>query len=208
MSGTKRALSPGPRAPVMSIGPRPIRQWRRLYPGDRRQLRVLRRWLATLLPACASRDDVVLVAVELATNALKFTSSGRGGWFGVEIAWCGQVVRVAVADGGAPSGPVLIDDPAGEHGRGLLMVHALSVRTGVTGDHCGRVMWAEVPWSGERAVKHCPFPAGGDAASRWHGYVAPAPGKAVRATARRAEPQGGRDDHSAGDRDSRASRCR
>jgi serine/threonine-protein kinase RsbW len=89
---------------------------------------------------------VACVATELATNAVVHTASGRGGWFAVEITWHRAVVRVAVADCGAPGGPRMIDDPAGEHGRGLLVVRSLSVRTGVCGDHRGRLVWADVPW--------------------------------------------------------------
>jgi hypothetical protein len=57
------------------------------------------------------------LSCELATNAVKFTGSGHGGWFIVEITWYRRAVRVAVADGGAPTAPWLIDDPLGEHGR-------------------------------------------------------------------------------------------
>jgi hypothetical protein len=119
-----------------------------VFPGEQRQLGLLRRWLASLLPECASRDDVVGVATELASNALLHTASGRGGTFGVEIAAEWSVVRVAITDGGSPAGPRLIDDPDGEHGRGLLLVHGLSVRTGVTGDQRGRIVWADVAWQG------------------------------------------------------------
>jgi hypothetical protein len=135
-------------------------RWRRAFLGQERQLGELRRWLTGLLPDRPARDDVVLVAVELATNAVKFTGSGHGGWFIVEIAWYRGAVRVAVADEGAPTGPRLIDDPLGEQGRGLQMVRALSVNAGVTGDERGRLVWADVPWSGERA--HVPrSPAAG-----------------------------------------------
>src|SRR6266508_2974825 len=103
-------------------------RWRRVFRGEERQLASLRRWLAELLPACAARDDVATVATELGSNAIKFSSSGRGGWFAVEVTWCGQTVRVAVADGGGKEAPHVIDDPMGEHGRGLLMVRALSRR--------------------------------------------------------------------------------
>jgi len=142
----------------------PALRWRNVFPGDERQLGTLRRWLAELLPACPARDDVVTVAVELGTNALKFATGGRGGSFAVEITWSGPVVRVAVIDGGAPTGPRLVEDPAGEHGRGLIMVRALSVRTGVVGDERGRLVWAEVPWSGEGAVVPGWSPPGHEAA--------------------------------------------
>lgn len=133
-----------------AIAPEPT--WRRLFPGEEQQISALRRWLTGLLPECPSRDDVVTVAVELATNTLKFTASGQGGSFTVEITWYGTVVRVGVADDGAPDGPHLIEDPLGEHGRGLMIVRALSSRVGVRGDHHGRLTWADVIWTADGAV--------------------------------------------------------
>lgn len=121
-------------------------RWRRVFPGREAELSQLRRWLGGLLPATPVRDDVVMVAVELATNAVKHTASGRGGRFGVEVTWYGPVVRVAVADSGAPGEPRVTDDLASEHGRGLLVVQGLSARTGVCGDQHGRLVWADVPW--------------------------------------------------------------
>jgi hypothetical protein len=130
----------------------PGTRWRRVFPGEERQLGMLRRWLASVLPACPSRDDVIGVANELASNAVRHTSSGRGGKFAVEIAWHRTAVRVAVADGGGPAEPRLIDDPVAEHGRGLLLVHGLSLRAGVIGDHQGRLVWAEISWHDPDAV--------------------------------------------------------
>jgi SAM-dependent methyltransferase len=75
------------------------------------------------------------------------TASGRAGWFAVEITRHRAVVRVAVADCGAAGEPRVIDNPAAVHGRGLVIVRSLSVRTGVCGDYRGRVVWADVPWS-------------------------------------------------------------
>ena len=132
--------------------PGPGLRWRRVFPGEERQLGVLRRWLELLLPECPERGDVACVATELGTNAVRHTASGRGGWFAVEITWHRQAVRVAVADGGAPGAPQVLDDPAGEHGRGLLVVRGLSARTGVCGDHRGRLVWADVPWGDAGAV--------------------------------------------------------
>jgi len=131
-------------------------KWRELFPGEEQQISALRRWLTGLLPECPSRDDVVTVAVELATNAVKFTASGQGGAFAVEITWGGTVVRVGVADDGAPDGPHLIDDPLSEHGRGLMIVRALSSRAGVCGDHRGRLAWADVAWTADRAAPPLP----------------------------------------------------
>jgi serine/threonine-protein kinase RsbW len=139
-SGTSSGLTPGSR-------------WQRDFPGEEGQLGVLRRWLASLLPPCPARDDVVSVANELGSNAIQHTLSGRGGRFAVEVTWYGPQVRVAVADGGAPAGPRVIDDPAGEHGRGLLVVRQLSARTGECGDECGRLVWADVPWGDAGAAE-------------------------------------------------------
>jgi hypothetical protein len=113
-------------------------------------LGLLRRWISALLPECPARDDVVCVATELCTNAVRHTDSGRGGWFIAEITWCGQVVRVAVADSGAATEPQLMGDPLADHGRGLLIVRALSVRTGVVGGARGRLVWAEIVWEDGR----------------------------------------------------------
>jgi hypothetical protein len=115
----------------------------RLFPGEERALAALRGWLASALAACPARDDVLSVATELGTNAVQHTASGRGGWFAVEVAWLESVLRVMVADGGGPAEPRLVDDPAAERGRGLLLVRGLSVRTGVEGDRRGRLVWAD-----------------------------------------------------------------
>lgn len=124
----------------------PAMRWCRAFPGEERQLNDLRRWLESLLPDYPERHDVASVATELGANAIRHTASGQGGCFAVEITWHRSVVRVAVADGGSPSDPRVIDDPAGESGRGLLLVQGLSVRTGAYGDHRGRLIWADIPW--------------------------------------------------------------
>jgi hypothetical protein len=124
---------------------------RGVFPGRGAELGQLRRWLASLLPDAPARDDVVLVAVELATNAIKHTASGKGGYFTVEITCAGEpgTVRVTVTDGGAAAGPVwpASPDPLDGHGLGLQLVRALTARSGASGDSCGRRVWAEVPWS-------------------------------------------------------------
>jgi anti-sigma regulatory factor (Ser/Thr protein kinase) len=134
--------------PSYSLVAPPARQlrWRRVFPGREEQLSQLRRWLGGLLPAASARDDVVMVAVELATNAVTHTASGRGGWFAVEVTWYGPMVRVVVADQGAPSEPRVTGDLDSENGRGLLVVQGLSTRTGISGDQRGRLIWADVPW--------------------------------------------------------------
>jgi hypothetical protein len=128
-------------------------RWRQLFGGGEAQVREVRRWLSGMLPDCPSRDDVVSVAAELCSNAIVHTASGCGGGFAVEIAWQGATVRVTVADAGAPSGPRLIDDPMADRGRGLLIVQSLCQRTGISGDHRGRLVWGEVFWAGPPAPR-------------------------------------------------------
>ncbi|HEY1918455.1 MAG TPA: ATP-binding protein [Streptosporangiaceae bacterium] len=109
-------------------------------------MRELRQWLAACLPDKTQRDDIILVASELASNAVLHTASGRGGLFAVELNLLQGAIRVAVADGGAPVGPMLGDDVLGERGRGLLIVRGLATHSGVSGGCRGRLVWAELPW--------------------------------------------------------------
>ena len=144
--------------------------WQRLFRGQQTELRQLRHWLTGLLPDTSARDDLISVAVELGTNAIQHTASGDGGWFTVEVACLGPVIRVAVTDEGGPGVPCLTGDPLSsgdlaldgaldgdldldrelavdcesDCGRGLLIVRALSVTSGVCGNTRGRTVWAEV----------------------------------------------------------------
>lgn len=136
---------PAPGGGAPTAGQPPLRGWR-VFPGENRQLRVLRDWLETLLPDCPERHDVLSVATELASNAVKHTASGRGGTFAVALMGGARVMRVAVADDGAQAAPSMRDEPAGENGRGLLIVRGLSACTGSCGDSRGRLVWAEIPW--------------------------------------------------------------
>ena len=145
-----------PAAPPPST---PGLRWRRVFAGEEGQLAAMRRWPMTLLPDGPARDDAVLVAAELAGNALRHTASGRDGWFAVEITWHASTVQVAVADQGAPTQPYVIDDPMAEHGRGLMLVRGLSVRMGYCGDERGRLVWARVLWDQSAGVEQ---PAGRD----------------------------------------------
>jgi hypothetical protein len=132
-----------------------------VFAGHGAELSAMRRWLATLLPGCQARDDLLVVATELGTNAIQHTATGRGGWFAVEVTWHGPLMQVVVADCGGPDEPRMIDDPAGECGRGLRLVHGLSMRTGYTGDQHGRLVWAQIAWpaDGSGVTGQCPVGA-------------------------------------------------
>ncbi len=104
----------------------------------------MRRWLASLLADSATRENVALIATELAGNAIRHTASGQGGAFAVEVTRHEAIIRVAVADGGAAGEPALIDEPGADSGRGLQVVRGLAIDTGVRGDRQGRLVWADV----------------------------------------------------------------
>jgi serine/threonine-protein kinase RsbW len=127
---------------------------RKVFAGEPRQVAEIRRWVAAVLPPYGAVADAQAVATELAANAIWHTASGRGGTFAVEIRPCRDVIRVAVADAGGPADPQVIDDPAAERGRGLLLVRGLSFRMGVEGGRSGRVVWADVAVGGPDAVAH------------------------------------------------------
>lgn len=126
---------------------------RQVFAGEASQLGQVREWLASLLPPGEMRADVISVATELGSNAIKHTASGQGASFVVELVINPFTVRVAVADGGGPGEPRVIEDPSAEHGRGLLLVRGLTDQAGVSGDHRGRIVWADVAW-------HHPEPSG------------------------------------------------
>ena len=110
---------------------------------------MLRHWLASLLPRCPAQADIAAVATELAANAIRHTKSGTGGSFSVALSRRPGVIWIAVADEGGGGEPRVIEEPGSEAGRGLLVVRALSLRTGVAGDDRGRTVWAEVASPGE-----------------------------------------------------------
>ena len=128
-------------------------RWWRVFPGEDRQLRVMREWLRSLLPACMARDDVIAVASELGANAVRHTRSGRGGQFSIEVTWAGSMISIVAGDSGGPSQPRVIDDPEGENGRGLRLVRSLSLTVEVTGDERGRFVRTDVPWTADRRSK-------------------------------------------------------
>ena len=148
---TSPGTSPGS---DLGTGPRardPLPRWRRVFPGRDDQVREVRRWLTALLPGVPERDDAVVAAVELVTNAIRHTASGHCGLVAVEVTCCGPVLRIAVADDGAPGGPRLAAARGGlaESGRGLHLVRALAASTGVCGDPRGRLVWADIAWTGQ-----------------------------------------------------------
>jgi serine/threonine-protein kinase RsbW len=146
--GSRRCVPPA------LFPPGPERQWR-IFRGRAAELARLRRWLTGLLPDTPARDDVVTIAVELATNAIQHTASGQGGAFTVEIRWLAEppAVRITVADAGAPARPRWPRRSPGTvaSGYGLYIARRLGSLSGVSGGRRGRHVWAEVAWTGTLA---------------------------------------------------------
>jgi len=96
-------------------------------------------------------DDVVLVASELAANAIRHSLSGcPGGSFVLEVAEFKDAWHVRVSDQGGWTSPMSETAADGdETGRGLPVVIALARAWGVIGDSGGRTVWAEIEYPRE-----------------------------------------------------------
>ncbi|MBS2545315.1 ATP-binding protein [Catenulispora sp. NL8] len=117
-------------------------------PGSTECIHEARTWVRDTLGENQGVDDAVLVASELATNAIRHSASGRpGGTFTLHVAAFTDRWHVRVDDAGGLSVPRIqtVDDDHDEAGRGLAMVASLSLRWGVFGDYRARGVWAEVP---------------------------------------------------------------
>ncbi|HEY0937189.1 MAG TPA: ATP-binding protein [Trebonia sp.] len=141
----KNSVAPGKPSPF-------ITWWSRQFRGGADQVLEVRSWLKDLLPACAARSDVLLLASELCTNAIVHSRSGEaGGQFSVDIDWSPTLVRVVVGDQGSARAPVIAaraGDAArwGESGRGLLLVDDLADDWGTASRPNRRWVWADVGW--------------------------------------------------------------
>jgi anti-sigma regulatory factor (Ser/Thr protein kinase) len=125
------------------------------FPGQAEQVGKARRFIRDVLGQDWPRlDDVLILASEIASNAVRHTASGDGGIFEVSVAVfaAADTVRVAVTDQGGSSEPVIAHRsdagaglaamPAG--GRGLRIVDVLADRWGYRGDELGRTVWFEI----------------------------------------------------------------
>lgn len=127
-----------------------LRSFGRAYPGRPEQVHWVRSDLAAVLNGCPVADDTVLVASELAANAVRHSSSRRpGGLFSVRAEVCaGERIWVQVED----QGGVWADHrPRDDRPHGLDIVHAIAGEGnwGIDGDATlGRVAWARLDWPG------------------------------------------------------------
>ncbi|MEV6162824.1 ATP-binding protein [Streptomyces sp. NPDC052052] len=94
-------------------------------------------------------DAAALIVSELVTNAVVHTASAR---VVCELRRLGRRLCIAVQDQGhQPGGPQLCRTADDEHGRGLLLVDAMSSAWGSRDavDGSGRIVWAELTHGSE-----------------------------------------------------------
>lgn len=120
----------------------------RAYPGTVDQPRRMRADLTEIAGQCPVRDELVLLASELAANAIQHSRSGRpGGTFTVGVTlYPGQYAWVEIADQGGAWAARAADD---EHGRGLAIVAAVAGdgNWGIDGGEASRVAWFRLDWN-------------------------------------------------------------
>jgi len=119
------------------------------YPGRTDQLRRVRRAVAGHLAGCAVADDAVLVASELAANAILHSRS-RAGHFTIHTELHPDHVPIEIEDFGGPWRRRQADDRP----HGLEVVEALTGPDGwgtETTAGGGRIVWAhlDLPAAGE-----------------------------------------------------------
>ena len=121
----------------------------RSFAGRPDEVPRVRKFVALVLRDFPAATDVVLMAGELATNAVQHSQGAQpGGRFSVlvetgEAGW----IWLAVQDAGGPTRPQLRSPAAGggqEGGRGLQIVDGLASAWGVTGDVAGRTVWFHI----------------------------------------------------------------
>lgn len=121
----------------------PLRE--RFYRRERRSVgfaREFAREAVTDWEFGARLDDVLLCVSELATNALVHgVPPGRGYRLRLFLEEAGALLRVEVHDSG--DGTPVAREPAGESGRGLMLVAALSDGWGVGERDPGKVVWCQ-----------------------------------------------------------------
>ena len=132
--------TPTPRAPEAIT-------FERDYPGVIDQARHVRIDLAKVAADCPVSDDLILLASELATNAILHSKSGHPDRaFTVRVTlYPGDYAWVEIIDQG---GIWTADEFDDEHGRGLAIVATIAGdgNWGIDGDDASRVAWFRLDW--------------------------------------------------------------
>jgi serine/threonine-protein kinase RsbW len=118
-------------------------RYQRTFPGRPDQVRRVRHEVACYLAGCPAAGDAILIASELATNAIVHSAS-QGEFFTVRCQASSGHIRIEVEDLGGPWQP----HPSGDRPHGLDIIAALTAagQWGIDGDHAGRTAWARLAW--------------------------------------------------------------
>jgi anti-sigma regulatory factor (Ser/Thr protein kinase) len=103
----------------------------------------VRREIARYLEDCPATGDIVLIAHELAANAILHSRS-RGGSFAVRCQMSLGAVRVEVEDMGGPWRPRKADDRP--HGLDIVQALTGDGGWGTQATGTGRLTWARLSW--------------------------------------------------------------
>jgi anti-sigma regulatory factor (Ser/Thr protein kinase) len=118
------------------------------YPGTADQAGQVRADLTEVAGDFPVTDKLVLLASELATNAVLHSKSGKpGGMFTVRVTlYAGEYAWVEVVDQGGAWVTNVHDD---EHGRGLSIVATVAGggNWGIEGNNAARVAWFRLDWA-------------------------------------------------------------
>lgn len=117
-------------------------------PGTESSVPRGRAWLrARLGDDHPALDDVLLLASELLTNAIRHSDSRHGGTVTLVAAAPPGVVHVVVIDAGSARPPRMgAGEDDGEGGRGLFLVEQLAGSWGIYDDSAGRAVWFEIKY--------------------------------------------------------------
>ena len=119
----------------------------RVFAGSACEIQNVRSFVGQVIHGCPVADDIVLLASELATNAVLHTASGSDGTFSVVVRVEGTWARVEVRDLGSATAPAVRQAVVlKESGTGLSLVETIADRWGYHGGSNGRVVWFEVDW--------------------------------------------------------------
>lgn len=127
--------------------PREVTTFDRTYQGLVDQVARVRADLAQAAYGCPVADDLILLASEVATNAILHSKSGHPAQtFTVRATFYrGDYVWAEVVDRGGS----WMHDEHDEHGRGLSIVAAIAGdgNWDVEGDEASRVVWFRLDWN-------------------------------------------------------------
>jgi hypothetical protein len=157
---------------VPPASPTPRQNCTRTFPGRPEQISRVRALLAHFLDGFPTTDDALLLASELATNAINHSASGKpAGTFTIRARRCGNCLNVEIEDqGSAWDGRLAL----AEAPHGLYLLRALSAACGTLPRPTGWVTWFTLTPSTSPE---------GEPAQMTHDHNPPVPGSQTTGTA-------------------------